>query len=60
MGMKISSCNYLRNWRLIGDRGMSTSGCKTRRMGDRELKRLECSVNYDVRGGEPRRPDGEG
>jgi hypothetical protein len=35
--------------------GMGTPGGKTRRKGDRELKRLECSVNYDLKGGETRR-----
>lgn len=34
---------------------MGTPGEKTRRKGDRELKRLECSVNYDVKVGEARR-----
>lgn len=35
--------------------GMNTSGGKTKRKGDRELKRLEYSVNYDIKGGESRR-----
>lgn len=34
---------------------MGTPGGKTKRKGDRELKRLEYSVNYDIKGGESRR-----
>lgn len=34
---------------------MGTPGGKTKRKGDRELKRLEYSVNYDIKGRESRR-----
>lgn len=35
--------------------GMCTSGGKARRKGVRELKRLECSVNYGAKGGKTRK-----
>lgn len=35
--------------------GMCALGGRARRKGERELRRLECSINYDVKGGETKR-----
>lgn len=34
---------------------MCTPGDRARRKGDCKLKRLECSINYDIKGGELKR-----